>query len=368
MRIALNGVTGRMGRGQHLPALLALRETGLDTESGVIDLDITIVGRNADAVAALGDEHDVAWTTDLDEVFADESIDVFADAQTTLGRTDRLRAAIRAGKAIYTEKPLADTLADARELVAAAQHLVTGVVHNQVYFPGLVAMADLVRTRFFGRILSVDVDFGYWVFTGEDRPAQRPSWCYRAADGGGTILDVFPHFDYMLTSLVGPVRSILCHATTQIPERLDEDGARYAADADDDVNALVEFDNGVTGRMLASWTRRPQRDELTSITIHGTKGSARCGYFTLDTQPATATPVARWNPESADFGLQEAWTPQELIPPANPFAAQWTEFLQDVAADRPHRFDFASGARGVALVDAGLRSVKERCWVDVEQI
>jgi predicted dehydrogenase len=374
LRIIMNGVTGRMGHRQHLlRSILAIRQDGgiALPDRGRLQVEPILVGRSRDKLADLARAHDVAeFTTDLDAALADERAPVYFDAQVTGERKKAILAAIAAGKHVYTEKPIAESVAEGWELVQAARTagIVNGVVHDKLFLPGLLKLKRLLDAGFFGRVLSVRGEFGYWVFEGDLEPAQRPSWNYRAEDGGGIVLDMFCHWNYVLENLFGRVRAVTAKAVTHIPERWDEQGNRYQATADDAAYGIFELEGGIMAQINSSWAVRVDREELVRFQVDGTGGSAVAGLFGCRIQPRVSTPVAVWNPDiptDQDFRShwQEVPDHQELT---NGFRAQWERFLADVDAGRPHRYDFLAGVRGLQLVDAALRSSAEGRRIELQ--
>lgn len=374
--IACNGVTGRMGYHQHLVrSLLAIREEGgLRTADGdVIWPEPILVGRNADKLRDIAARHGLdRWTTDLAEALAEPGVQIYFDSQATSVRETAAREAIAAGLHVYSEKPVTPDLKSALELagLARAAGVKTGVVQDKLFLPGFRKLRRLVDAGFFGRILSVRGEFGYWVFTGHDQPAQRPSWNYRAEDGGGITLDMFCHWEYILSNLFGRVRSVQALAATHIPERIDEQGLPYAATADDAAYALFELDGGVVAQINSSWTVRVDRAELVEFQVDGTDGSAVAGLHGCKIQPAASTPRAVWNPDVASAADYRAgWQP---VPDNtvfdNAFKAQWELFLSHVVKDTPWQWDFAAGARAVQLAELGLRSAAEGRRIEIPEL
>jgi predicted dehydrogenase len=375
VRVIMNGVTGRMGYRQHLVrSVLAIRaDGGLALADGDgLTVEPILVGRNAEKLAALAAEHDVAdFTTDLDDALGDASASVYFDAQVTSERKKSILKAIAAGKHIYTEKPIAESVPEGVELVTAAREagVTSGVVHDKLYLPGLLKLKRLIDSGFFGRIFSVRGEFGYWVFEGDLLPAQRPSWNYRAEDGGGMVLDMFPHWNYVLENLFGKVQAVTARAVTHIPERWDEQGRKYAATADDAAYAIFELEGDVIAQINSSWAVRVDRGELVEFQVDGTHGSAVAGLFGCRIQPRVRTPMPVWNPDlptTEDFRSQ--W---EQIPDnaefGNGFRAQWEQYLSDVDAGRPHAYDLGAGVRGLQVVEAGLKSSAEGRRVAMEE-
>ena len=371
--IIMNGVTGRMGTNQHLVrSIVAIRKQGgvrLADGSRVIP-DPILVGRNAGKVEALANAHGIErWTTDLAKALKDKNDTVFFDAASTQLRPTLLKQAIAAGKHVYCEKPVATTLAEAMDLYKAAKKagIKHGVVQDKLWLPGLLKLKMLRDSGFFGKILSVRGEFGYWVFEGDWQEAQRPSWNYRTQDGGGIILDMLCHWRYVLDNLFGEVRAVSCLGATHIPNRWDENGKKYKATADDAAYATFELDGGVIAHFNSSWAVRVRRDDLLTLQVDGTHGSAVAGLRRCFTQSRVNTPKPVWNPDIAqpiDFfaGWQEV---PDNAPIENAFKAQWELYLKHVAGEGEFRWDLMEGARGVQLAELGLKSWKQRKWMEV---
>ncbi|WP_434614281.1 Gfo/Idh/MocA family protein [Arthrobacter sp. A5] len=379
LRIAMNGITGRMGYRQHLlRSILPLRDSGLVLADGTtIDIEPILVGRNEEKVRELAKRHGVdEWSTDMDAVINDPSVDVVFDASMTSLRAATLKKAMAAGKHIFTEKPTAETLEEAIELARIGREsgVTAGVVHDKLYLPGLVKLRRLVDEGFFGRILSICGEFGYWVFEGDIQAAQRPSWNYRKEDGGGMTTDMFCHWSYVLEGIIGKVRSVNAKTATHIPARWDEAGNKYEATADDAAYGIFDLEtaagDAVVGQINSSWAVRVYRDELVEFQVDGTHGSAVAGLRKCVSQQRANTPKPVWNP---DLPVTEPFREQWAEVPANAdldngFKLQWEEFLRDVVAGREHRFGLLSAARGVQLAELGLQSSAERRTLDIPEI
>ncbi|GIF26054.1 putative dehydrogenase [Actinoplanes tereljensis] len=374
--IVLNGVTGRMGLRQHLlRSVLAIRQDGgLPLRDGsVLWPEPVLVGRSETKLRDIAERHGLTdWTTDLPAALARPDVQVYFDAQVTSARVKALQMAIDAGKHIYTEKPVAETLEQAIDLarLADAAGVKHGVVQDKLFLPGLRKLARLVQGGFFGKILSVRGEFGYWVFEGNWQAAQRPSWNYRAADGGGIVLDMFPHWHYVLEQLFGPVRAVTARAVTHIDRRWDEENTAYDATADDAAYGIFELDNGIVAQINSSWAVRVNRDELVEFQVDGTHGSAVAGLHHCRIQPRAATPKPVWDPDvPTTQRFREQWqeVPDNDTFP-NGFRAQWEQFLRYVAADEPYAGDLWAGARGVQVAELGLQSSREGRRLEIPEL
>jgi len=367
IHVAVNGVTGRMGYRQHLVrSLLAIREQGgVRLEDGsTLYPEPILVGRSEERLRAVAERHGLErWTTHLDEVLSDPEVDVYFDTQVTSAREASLLKAIEAGKHVYTEKPVAGSLDGALRLARAARAagITHGVVHDKLFLPGVIKLRRLVQGGFFGRVLSIRLEFGYWVFEGDEIPAQRPSWNYRAADGGGIVLDMFPHWQYLLTDLFGPVSALYARATTHVPRRWDESGSPYDATADDAAYAVLEFASGAFASVNSSWAVRVNRRELLELQVDGTGGSAVAGLRECAVQHRVSTPMPVWNPDLPDpIDYQALWSDvPDNMTFDNGFKAEWELFLACASQGRPFAWDLAEGARGVQLAGLALQSSAE---------
>jgi predicted dehydrogenase len=335
--------------------------------------DPILIGRNEDKLKALAAAHGVArFSTNLDAALADPANGIYFDSQTTDRRAEGVRKAIAARKAVYCEKPTAVDTATALALYreCAAAGIKNGVVQDKLWLPGLRKLKLLIDSGFFGRILSVRGEFGYWVFEGDLQPAQRPSWNYRKEDAGGIIVDMLCHWRYVIDNLFGQVTSVSCLGATHIPERRDEAGKPYACTADDAAYATFVTDAGVILHFNSSWTVRVRRDDLLTLQVDGTKGSAVAGLRDCWTQRAETTPRPVWNPDiDQPIDFHTGW---QKVPDYttfdNAFKVQWELFLRHVAGDEPFRWTLLEGAKGVQLAEKGLESWAKRAWVDLGPI
>ncbi|MET0513613.1 MAG: Gfo/Idh/MocA family oxidoreductase [Thermoleophilaceae bacterium] len=374
--IVMNGVTGRMGTNQHLiRSILAIRRQGgvAGPRGQTIWPEPVLVGRSEAKLRALAGRHGLErWSTDLDEALADPSCEVYFDSAATNARADGMERAIAAGKHVYCEKPSASDLDSALRLARLAQEagVKHGVVQDKLFLPGLRKLRRLVDSGFFGRILSVRGEFGYWVFEGPEPPAQRPSWNYRAEDGGGILADMLPHWRYVLDDLFGAVRTVYTLGAIHVPERVDEAGRVYECTAEDAAYATFQLEGGIVAQLNSSWSVRVNRDELVEFQVDGTDGSAVAGLRGCRVQPRDATPRALWNPDIADANdYRHGWL--ELPNQTdydNGFKLQWEMFLRHVAGDEPFAWDLLEGAKGIQLAELAERSWKERRMLEVPEL
>ncbi|GGC01826.1 Gfo/Idh/MocA family protein [Dyadobacter sediminis] len=374
--IIMNGVTGRMGTNQHLlRSIKAIIEQGgvrISAEETIMP-DPILVGRNESKLQTLCKQAGIQkYTTDLDSVLADPQYQVYFDAQVTGRRAESVKKAILAGKHIYCEKPTGTSVQEALELyeLATSAGLKNGVVQDKLWLPGLLKLKRLMENDFFGKILSVRGEFGYWVFEGHSIPAQRPSWNYRKEDDGGIIVDMLCHWRYVLDNLFGNVKAVSCLGATHIPERIDENGNPYKCTADDACYATFELGNDVIAHFNSSWTVRVRRDDLLTLQVDGTKGSAVAGLRDCYIQHYGNTPKPVWNPDIPQpIPFFEGWAKvpeQEIFD--NAFKAQWELFLKHIVKDTPFPWDLKAGARGVQLAEKGIESWEKRQWVNIEEL
>ncbi len=374
--IIMNGVTGRMGTNQHLLRSIKpiIEQGGVKLPNGdVIEVDPVLVGRSESKLQSLSKLSGVKkYTTDLDSVMSDPGYQVYFDAQVTGRRAAAVKKAIEAGKHVYCEKPTGTTTEEALELYELAKKagIKNGVVQDKLWLPGLLKVKRLIESGFFGEILSVRGEFGYWVFEGTSIPAQRPSWNYRKEDDGGIIVDMLCHWRYVLDNLFGEVKAVSCLGATHIPERIDENGNPYKCTADDACYATFELEGGVIAHFNSSWTVRVRRDDLLTLQIDGTKGSAVAGLRECYIQHYGNTPKPVWNPDIKQpidfFGGWSLVPEQEAYD--NAFKVQWELFLKHIVLDTPFPWDLKAGAKGVQLAEKGLESWGKRAWVDVETL
>lgn len=374
--IIMNGVTGRMGTNQHLiRSIMAIIEQGgvKISDSEIIMPDPILVGRNAAKLEALAKRVGVErWSTQLDKALADPYNVIYFDAQLTTLRAASVKKAIKAGKHIYCEKPTGTTVKEAYDLYLTAKKagVKHGVVQDKLWLPGLRKLKTLIDSGFFGEILSVRGEFGYWVFDGKNIPAQRPSWNYRKEDGGGIITDMLCHWRYVLDNIFGEVQSVSCLGATHIKERIDENGKAYKCTADDAAYATFELKDGIIAHFNSSWTVRVRRDDLLTIQVDGTKGSAVAGLRDCVVQGEATTPKPVWNPDiDSPIDFWDGW---EHVPSReifdNAFKVQWELFLRHVVKDEPFKWDLLEGAKGVQLAEKGLESWAKRAWVPIEKL
>ena len=374
--IIMNGVTGRMGKNQHLlRSIVAIQKQGgvKINDKECIMLDVILVGRNESRLKAVCELSGISkMTTNLDEAIASNEYQIYFDAQVTGKRFPAVKKAIEAGLHIYCEKPSGASLQEAIEMyqLAEAKGVKHGVVQDKLWLPGILEIKRLIDEGFFGRILSVRGEFGYWVFEGHSVPPNRPSWNYRKEDDGGIIVDMLCHWRYVLDNVFGKVKAVSCLGATHIEERIDENGKAYKATADDAAYATFELEGGVIAHFNSSWTTRVRRDDLLTLHIDGTKGSAVAGLRECYTQSYEETPIPVWNPDvKQPINFFENWNKVEAQEHyENAFKVQWEMFLKHVVLDTPFTNDLLEGAKGIQLAELGIESWEKRAWVPVNDL
>ena len=374
--VIMNGVTGRMGTNQHLIRSLAtiISQGGVKVNDNEIILPhLVLVGRNENKLKKLAERTQVErWTTNLDEVLKEDQYQIYFDAQTTGRRADAIKKAVAAGKNVYCEKPIATSTEVALELYHLCEkaNVKHGVVQDKLWLPGMLKLKRLIENDFFGDILSVRGDFGYWVFEGHTVPAQRPSWNYRKQDDGGVIVDMLCHWRYVLDNIFGSVKGVFCLGATHIPERIDENGKPYTCTADDAAYSIFELEGGIIAQFNSSWTTRVRRDDLLTLHVDGTKGSAVAGLRDCWTQHYGNTPKPVWNPDIPNpIDFKEGWTKvPEQEDFDNAFKAQWELFLKHVVLETPFPWNLMEGAKGVQLAELGIESWEKKTWINIPEL
>ena len=374
--VIMNGVTGRMGTNQHLlrSIVAIIKQGGVRiSDQELIMPDPVLVGRSPAKLEKLAAQAGVThWTTNLDKALADKHNTIYFDSQTTERRAAAAKKAIEAGKHVYCEKPTATTTVEAYDLYRRAKEakLKNGVVQDKLWLPGLLKLKMLRDSGFFGQILSVRGEFGYWVFEGDTITPQRPSWNYRREDGGGIIIDMLCHYRYVLDNLFGNVRAVSCLGATHIPKRWDEGGKSYQCTADDSAYSTFELDGGVIAHFNSSWCVRVRRDDLLTLQVDGTKGSAVAGLRHCWVQSYGATPRPTWNPDiDSPIQFHDGWQPVPHHQPFdNAFKIQWELFLRHVVKGEPFPWTLLAGARGVQLAEKGIESWEKRAWVSIPEL
>ena len=374
--VIMNGVTGRMGTNQHLIRSLAtiISQGGVKVNDNEIILPhLVLVGRNESKLKKLAERTQVErWTTNLDEVLKEDQYQIYFDAQTTGRRADAIKKAVAAGKNVYCEKPIATSTEVALELYHLCEkaNVKHGVVQDKLWLPGMLKLKRLIENDFFGDILSVRGDFGYWVFEGHTVPAQRPSWNYRKQDDGGIIVDMLCHWRYVLDNIFGSVKGVFCLGATHIPERIDENGKPYDCTADDAAYSIFELEGGIIAQFNSSWTTRVRRDDLLTLHVDGTKGSAVAGLRDCWTQHYGNTPKPVWNPDIPNpIDFKEGWTKvPEQEDFDNAFKAQWELFLKHVVLETPFPWNLMEGAKGVQLAELGIESWEKKTWINIPEL
>ncbi len=371
--IIMHGATSRIGTTQHLMNSLVpiIAEGGLPLANGDrLMPDPILLGRTPEKMAALAARFGIKrWSTDIDACLADKNDALFFECAYGGNRVELARRAIAAGKHIYLEKPVAESMAEVLALreTAEAAGVSHAVMQDKIHLPGLAKLKTLLDMGYFGKIHGMRLEFGWWVFDGEHIPAQRTSWNYKKALGGGLVLDMFPHWRYVIEHLFGRPTAVTARINTAQPKRWDEQHQPYDVDVEDEVRAIVEFENGVVGEVFSSWATRIRRDDMLVVSVDGDKASAHatlhdCFVQTIGTTPKPVFPVQA--PQTADFFSQWQKAP-ELMPFKNSYRQAWELFLRHLAEGTPNTASLLQAARGLQLIEACYESHRGRRWVEM---
>ena len=376
--IILNGATGGICSFQHLANSLApiRAEGGLRIGDETIMPKLLLVGRDNERLSEVARANGVDdWTTELDRALDNTDFPVFFDAAATHMRADILHRALAAGKHIFAEKPVAPSVDEGLALLrdAESRKLKHGVVEDKLHLPGLAKLATLVDGGFFGRIVGFKLEFGWWVFDGITDAAQRPSWNYKRATGGGLVSDMTPHWRYIIEGLLGRIDRIVCATSIAQVERADESGVGFQVDVEDTAPPLLRMESGVTGAILASWATRVRREDLMTMQIDGTKGSAVAGLRRCFTQRAAETPAIAGFRMGKDVDTMNVATDffvdwqevSDATPYKNPYRYGWEKFIAHVVADAPFDAPLSAGIRDVQLSQACVESAASGEWMEM---
>ena len=293
------------------------------------------------------------------------SFPILFDAAATKQRVSTLTKAIAAGKHIYSEKPVALSVADGMALLTAARarNLKHGAVEDKIFLPGLQKLsaarrAEILRPRHRlsprFRLVGVRRIRAQKPAAKLELPAKR---CRRSHHGYVSALA-------LRRSKAFSARSVgLWHATaTAIPQRADESGTRYDVDVDDTSLTLAELENGAVGTIACSWATRVRRDDLLTFQIDGTSGSAVAGLHRCWAQSAGDTPEVRHINPMVDIGFDYRRDWKEvpgLAAYANPYRVGWDRFLKHIVTGEPLASDLSAGIRDVQT-GGGLLSQRRR--------
>ena len=177
---------------------------------------------------------------------------------------------------------------------------------------------------------------------------------------------MYPHWRYIIEAIVGRIVAVSSANWTAVPERIDEQGERYAVDVEDAAATLVELANGAFGTILSSWTSRVRRDDLFTLQVDGTKGSALAGLHRCHVQTMAQTSAVAHFSVMKDLGAdyRDGWSE---APPlghyVNPYRVGWENFLRHVATGAPMPATLAAGIRDVQFAETCHRSMAERRWI-----
>jgi len=337
----------------HVPGLTLLPQVEV---TAVCDADAGVLASAARTLPSARPFGSVA------ELIASDTIDAVVIATPNHVHKEITLAAVRAGKHVLCEKPLALTTADAREMEQAAD--AAGVRHMTAFTYRFVPAMRYMRHLVSSGALGVPRHFRAWRF--QDWGRRALAWRQLKAQAGtGELGDMLSHrLDYAHL-LVGPIGQVMAMTQRVWDTRLDAAGVSFPSDVDDWVAGVASFRSGATGVFESTKTASGHGEGSHSedlCEVNGTEGSV---IYSL-TDPLHVR-IGRTGGQLAREGVPKEWlkVPQS---PRDPSAGdplqtfrydQDVEFVQAILEQRPCEPSFRDGVRVQALMDAMLDSAEQ---------
>ena len=211
-------------------------------------------------------------TTDFNALLEHPDIDVIHICTPNAQHYPQILGALRAGKHIYCDKPLALNVPQAKEIVELAKksHGKHGMTFNYRYVPATMKAKELIDSGFLGEVLQFR---GAYLHAGYVDPSRPISWRMRKEiSGGGAIMDLGVHIFDLMRHLLGEFTSLNAMLTTKIEERPDGKGGTAKVDVDDLALVHARLASGAVGTLEASRLSTGKQDEL-RFEIHGVRGA-----------------------------------------------------------------------------------------------
>ena len=284
-----------------------------------------------------------------------------------------MRQAIVAGKHIHIEKPTAPTVDEAMELARLANTagLKHGVIQDKLFLPGFAKLLFVKNAGFFGRILSIKIDAGSWIFDGRTQPCQRPSWNYRNGRGRRHRA----RYDGALALHDRPARRARARRLRTDGHRHPASGwtsmgDRYTVDVEDTSHALLRLAGGAVGVITNSWATRVRRDDTMVVQIDGTRArrwpaASAASRQARSTRRRSSSAAAR--PAEMDFSAHWQEVP-DTLPVRTPSGSAGRLSCATSPRMRPYLPTLVEGAKAVQLADLAYRSVAEGRWMELPDL
>jgi predicted dehydrogenase len=295
--------------------------------------------------AAFAEEHNCRVHATLDELLADDTVDIVVNLTVHHAHYEVTTRALEAGRHVYSEKPLALTAREAHELVelAAARGLRLGCSPSTFLGEAQQTAAALIRSGRLGPVRAVYAEVN-WGRIETWHPAPAPFFDV------GVLVDVGVYPLTLVTTMLGPARSVRAWGWELMPERKTIDGSPFRIGSPDLIVTAVELEGGPVLRLTTSfYVGRPAK-QTGSLEFHGDDASLALGSF-QDFDAAV---------EVGDYG--KTYEPVALVRPGyrgTAWARGVAEMASAIAEGRPHRASAEQAAHVVDILEAAATSMAD---------
>lgn len=232
---------------------------------------------NPDAAHAKAREFQVPRVLSVDQLLADESIELVLNLTVPKAHVPVALRALEAGKHTYCEKPLGINREEGRAVLELARQkgLRVGCAPDTFFGAGIQTARKLIDDGAIGRPVAFTA---FMMCRGHESWHPSPEFYYEP--GGGPMFDMGPYYLTTLLNFFGPIRRVTGAASIAIPERIitsePKRGKKITVQTPDHVCGTIEFVNGVVGTIIQSFaTLHPTYDAEQPITVYGTEGTIR---------------------------------------------------------------------------------------------